>query len=241
MKHILLFTEKINTDIQSLISLIDRDDSWVIVKGEGYVGYKLWRKELSKKGYYCLIRITSSNDILNAMYYLETKDEHSFMDYCIDPIMTRVSHINTKIPINKVLENCLESCEYQLDFYNQLEKMPSYEELQNCLVDFYDEGFTERIYHYSNSHHIYGFSTTIEKINSIYDEDFIFFRKDKYGFAKFYYAIILNIPYSDNNKIEDLFKSFAFLLSEHGDYIIKYKLLDSDHAKDSLIIFFKNK
>lgn len=241
MKHILLFTEKINTDIQLLISLIDRDNSWVLVEGEGYVGYRLWRKELSKKGYYCLIRITNSNDILNAMYYLETKDEHSFMDYCIDPIMNRVSHINTKTPINKVLQTCLESCEYQLDFYNQLEKMPSYEELENYLVDFYDEGFTEKIYHYSNSHHIYGFSNTIEKINSIYDDDFIFFHKDKYGFAKFYYAIILNIPYSDDNKIEDLFKSFTFLLSEHGDYIIKYKLLDSDHIKDSLIIFFKNK
>jgi len=118
------------------------DSSWVESdpKDSRIHAIRIWRKELSMKGFNCLIRemdIPGRNSITKYVFYIEDveNDTLSFMDYLFD---TPIGWLPTDLYMID-LNAAIRISENQLDFYKKIKEFPSEKEIIDCLYPFTDE------------------------------------------------------------------------------------------------------
>jgi hypothetical protein len=200
VKSFLLFE---NNNINELKIIEKLNSSWKIYDKSEKV--TRWITPLSKKGFYCIIEHVE--DDIGARYFnFYLKDifgDINFMDH-----LPTGSIIYKKKFID--IEDALDICEDQLNYYNNIEKFPTKKEIKECLYPFTDNEF------YLESDIFYGYK------NPYGSEYFIVDYHNTETADKFCCAFILKINSSEKvsalHKFKEYLNNFKMEIQDLNEY-----------------------
>ncbi|HPZ24298.1 MAG TPA: hypothetical protein PLC25_05605 [Bacilli bacterium] len=178
-------------------------------KKEGISADQMYKRPLSKKGFYCMVLVRSDGKT-HTFYIEDDMGTYTFMDY--------VGEKSIALDINKIitLQEAYELCERQLDYYNKMEKLPTEEEIKEFFYIFSDENIDTTNYDIK-----YGYESG--RISDENNYEMVLYHRPRFN-SNFICVLSFNDDEFDFTNIESMIHEFKVNIEDikNTDYKIQY-------------------